>query len=729
MFNSLQSLRDRLSRTPTRLTSKRNRRQFLTIGGINLAILLLWLANLPSTEDLLGLKPTWLWAAVQSSRHSLTLSRYEMGLMSLFTRLRGQTKPLQNVVLLEIDDEALNISDLLFPEELEETPILKAMGSWPWPRRVHARAVELLMEAGAEAVVFDIVFSQTSSYGPRDDRAFADVLERYGDRVALASLYPSNYVRGGQVDRASRPIRPFLESGAREGYANIVPDETNDVVYRLSSDFRPPDINLLATESVLALPEAALVAAGQPLPTRQGNWVYYYGPPGTIPHLSYSELMVPALREANLNENTFRNKIVLIGATAPTLQDFHATPWGRMPGPEIVLTNVLNLQLSQWLQTIPRFAQMLTILGIGLGGGWLVTRPTNTKYVVLATLAMTTAWLGVSYSLFLSGWAVTVTVWAGAALFLSGMADAVNIAIADRLGRLRMQTTLERYVSAPVAAEIISHQQEGLQDLFRGKSLQVSLLFSDIRGFTTISSQLPPEELVPQLNRYLGTMVEAITQHQGCVDKFIGDAVMAEFGSPVSSGHKQDAMNAIQAALAMRAALAVLREEWLADDKPLMFNGIGINFGNVVVGNIGSPQRLEYTAIGDAVNVASRVESLTKDYKTDLIVTQSVYDLVANEVDVNPLGARQLRGRSAETELYEVIGLKGDDRTLFDRVKADYAAHVARQSARKASDELTSGEPASDRSVSGESVDRDRKSQQQSSVPNAGIDVGVDNIQ
>ncbi|MGK7911904.1 MAG: CHASE2 domain-containing protein [Synechococcus sp.] len=699
MFSPLQSLRDSLARSPTRLRSKRNRRQLLAISGATGIVLFLWLISLPSRDFVLSLQPAWLGRVLQASRHNLSLTRYELELMSLFTRLRGETTPPDNVVLLAIDDEALTVTDLVWPEELEETPILKAMDSWPWPRRVHARAVELLMDAGAEAVIFDVIFNTGSSYGPRDDRTFAEVLEQYSDRIVLAGHYPQADLRQGTINRVTLPISTFLNTGVRVGYTNVVPAD-NSVIYRLSTTFQPPDIPHLRGGELLSLAEAGLQAAGQSLPRRSGDWAYYYGELRTLEYISYSQLMVPALRAANIDDTTFRDKIVLIGATSPALQDIHTTPWGRMPGPEIVLTNLANLQTRQWMQTMPLPWQMLTILMVGLGGGWLVTRPTNTKYVVLGTLAATTVWVGLSYGLFLSGWVVTVTIWAGAALFFSGMADAVNIAIADRLGRLRMQTTLERYVSAPVAAEIISNQQKGLQDLFRGKSLKVSLLFSDIRGFTTISSQLPPEELVPQLNRYLGTMVDAITRHQGCVDKFIGDAVMAEFGSPVSSGHKQDALNAIQAALAMRSALADLRAEWAKEGKPLMFNGIGINFGDVVVGNIGSPQRLEYTAIGDAVNVASRVESLTKEYKTDLIVTQSVYDLVVDEIDVNPLGAQQLRGRSAETELYEVVGLKGGDRTLFDRVKADYAAHVAPKPTR-----------------------------QQPSVPNAGIDVSVEDIQ
>ena len=675
----------------------RARKQFMTVSGTTGAILLLWLAVLPSRDDLNAFQPQAIGRALQFIRSSvdstISLEPYELGLMSWFTRLRGRTPAPDNLVLLAIDDESLNISNVLFPEELEETPILKAMNTWPWPRQVHARAIELLMEAGAKAVIFDVVFSTPSSYGVRDDRAFAATLSQYGDRVALAALYPDSAVRGGAINRVVLPVPSLLNSGVRVGYVNL-PLEDNGVVYQLYSEFAPPEHSpvfgisgddpserspLAGIETLPSLPEAGLTASGAELPQPVGDWLYFYGRSGSLPTVSFSNLMVPAFREQNLDEDTFRDKVVLIGATAAVLQDYHLTPWGRMPGAEILLTNVANLQERRWLRTLPWQLQLLAIVGVGLGGGWWVSRPTNTKFVVLRTLGASAAWIGLSFIVFLSGWAVTVTVWAGATIFFSGILDAVNCAIADRRNRLRLKFTLERYVSAPVAAEIIASQQDDLQTLLKGKSLKVSLLFCDIRGFTTISSQLPPERLVPQLNRYLGAMVEAITHHQGCVDKFIGDAVMAEFGSPISAGHQQDAMNAIRAALEMRANLATLREEWKREGKPLMFHGIGINFGEVVVGNIGSPQRLEYTAIGDAVNVASRVESLTKKFKTDLIITQSLYELVQAEIEVNPLGAQQLTGRSGTTTLFEVVGLKGEGRELFDRVKADFIAHTARE--------------------------------------------------
>jgi adenylate cyclase len=203
------------------------------------------------------------------------------------------------------------------------------------------------------------------------------------------------------------------------------------------------------------------------------------------------------------------------------------------------------------------------------------------------------------------------------------------------------------------------------------------VLFSDIRGFTTLSSRLPAKLLIQQLNTYLGGMVDAILEYQGTIDKFIGDAIMAEFGSPVSRGEKADAMNAVHAALNMRSALMELRKVWQAENKIPFSNGIGINYGEVTVGNIGSARRLEYAVIGDTVNVASRVEGMTKDLGTDIVITGALYEIVKEEIDVVDFGEHALKGRVGNVRLYGVIGLKGSDRQIYEQVQNDLKRHTA----------------------------------------------------
>ncbi|WP_017324728.1 CHASE2 domain-containing protein [Synechococcus sp. PCC 7336] len=651
---------------PTRL-----RRQLAIIGGLTFGIAGVWLIQQLGDEGLLRLRVSPAVArAVRSFRSANPLPNMELGVQTLFTRMRGYTPPPNSIVILSIDNASME--PVIFEEDIAENPLLAEIGVWPWPRSVHAQALELLMEAGARVVVFDILFSLPST-DTEADLAFARALSKYSDRVVLSAQCENRLDRGQLL--LQQTVMPHFWQDNPDlavGFINVK-KESDTAVYELAR-IHPYNCPLLGRSSRLpSLSEAAAIASGLDAIPNRGEWIYYYGQPNTFPIYSYLDLLVPEVRRKNLQDGAiFRDKIVIVGATADILQDHHLTPWDSMSGPEIQANNLATLLEDRGLRVLPKSWQFLVLIGLGCGGGWLVTRWTTTTKIVLSTAGVVTLWGGIAYLLFLAGWVVPVTVWAGAIVSGIGLFDGVNCAIAERTNRLRLRRTLERYVSAPIAAEIVS-QKDDFQQMLKGRNLNVAVLFSDIRGFTTISNQLPPDLLVPQLNRYLGTMVEAITQQQGCVDKFIGDAVMAEFGFPISVGPQQDALNAIKAALAMRKALEQLRQEWQQQGKPLMFNGIGINFGEVVAGNIGSPQRLEYTAIGDAVNVASRVESLTKTLGTDLLVTESVYELVKEAIEVRSRGRHQLRGRSSETELYEVICLKGGSRDLYDRVQTDFA--------------------------------------------------------
>jgi adenylate cyclase len=184
------------------------------------------------------------------------------------------------------------------------------------------------------------------------------------------------------------------------------------------------------------------------------------------------------------------------------------------------------------------------------------------------------------------------------------------------------------------------------------------------------------ERLVEQLNLYLDAMVKAITESGGTIDKFIGDAVMAEFGSPISQGEKDDVMNAIRAALRMREALIWLRSQWQQENRVLFFHGIGINYGELIAGNIGSERRLEYTVIGDTVNVASRVESVTKAWGVDILITHHVYNLVKDEVEASYLGEQQVKGHGATIPLYALIGLKGEDPQQYLTVRNELRRYL-----------------------------------------------------
>jgi adenylate cyclase len=286
------------------------------------------------------------------------------------------------------------------------------------------------------------------------------------------------------------------------------------------------------------------------------------------------------------------------------------------------------------------------------------------------------AYAGISYLAFTYGYLILPTAIPVAAIALSGLSFFTVGAIRDQLEKFHLRNTLERYVAAPIVQEILK-QPDDFHALLKGKKLKAAVLFSDIRGFTTLSYKLPPEQLIELLNLYFNSMVEAIVEAGGTVDKFIGDAVMAEFGFPVSQGEKQDALNAIRAALGMRKALATLRSQFIQEGRTPFFNGIGINFGEVIAGDIGSFRRREYGVIGDTVNVASRVESMTKKFGTDIVITESLYQLVEDEVEVLDLGEHPLKGREENlVRLYSLVCLKGDDEMLYNQILRELRQHL-----------------------------------------------------
>jgi len=597
------------------------------------------------------------------------LRRWELSAQAMWMQVWHRLQPVpppEEVVIVAIDNDSLNVEGRLFPEDYEEAPILQAMTAWPWPRRVHAELTRLLLEAGARAIVFDVVFSTQSAYGPEDDQAWRELLSTSGSQVVLGANYTLN------LNQASLNLpHPDLigDSPITVGFVNTQSDFGDPRVFQLSAGLEIPE----GIPVLPSLAEAALQVAKRAYdPPDPEAWIYYFSRP--FLEIPYYELLVPSLRETKwAGGEILRDKIVLIGATADTLQDFHQTPLGRLSGPQIQAHQIGTLLTNRAITPLSPFQQLLVLMAVGLGGGTLMMRWQRLEGILLSMgggIIAVTALAGL-----LLQWHIAMPTLVTSNLILVGIGttEASRRTIQTQLEKLKLRRTLDRYVSEPVAAEIMS-QPEDFTNLLRGRKRQIAVLFSDIRGFTTLSSELPPEAIIPQLNQYLTAMVKEITTCKGCIDKFIGDAIMAEFGSPISAGPQQDALNAVTAALNMRARLAQLRQEWRSQGLPVFFAGIGINFGDAVAGSIGSEERSEYTVLGDTVNVASRVESLTKEFATDLIITQSTYDLVAEVIDTIPLGKRRIRGRSGETGLFQVIGRKGNaaDRELFHQVHQDY---------------------------------------------------------
>ena len=625
-----------------------------------------------------GLMVSWaVFGAIALASQHPWIVLIEGQAQSFLLRLRGPVPVPEDIVILGIDEYSLTQGDL-YRADPERYPFLAPLEIWPWQRQAYAQAIEQLMAAGARAVAIDVLLVDPSGYGPADDAALQATLARWGDRVALAAAYDVSSSDFGLFTSLLAPVYD-----ARAGLINLEAD--TDGKYRAFPDrgienLRQThgfmdDLPSLAGATLAAANQSSSVQPSSPHPSQQ---LFFYGPAGTFPVVSFVQVLDPT--NWPLIADQFKDKIVLIGPMAESFQDRKRTPIdGAMPGVEIhahALAALMEGRVVNPAIADPRLLGLLTaiaIAGVGLSLGYRLTQPVPRLVGFVGAIA---AWGALAYLLMVHRGRLVPLAIPVACLGMGGVTYIATGAVSNRMEEQRLRRTLERYVAPSVAQEILN-QPEDFTSLTVGQKFQAAVLFSDIRGFSRISYQLGAEETVSLLNTYLDVMVDAILAYRGTIDKFIGDAVMAEFGAPKSLGPEQDALGAISAALAMRESLATLRIDLEQQGLPPLFNGIGISYGELVVGNVGSIQRLEYTAIGDTVNVASRIEGLTKMIGTDILITQPCYDLVKDHIIAIDHGTHVLAGREQESvQVYGVVAFKNQDDHLYQQVQKDLIQHL-----------------------------------------------------
>jgi adenylate cyclase len=598
--------------------------------------------------------------------------RLERQLHVYFFQIRGQVQPPEDVVIVAIDQDSLTQGELA-ARDPQRYPELQPIQRFPWQRQAYADAIAKLLDAGAKSVSIDVLFVSPSSYGLTDDRAFQAVLKQAGDRVILATAHETSSSLQGRQHQLIKPHANLEPQPQQLGLINFQP-APNGKIHNLAADYGEKILNPLGFPVIPSFSTATLNAAKIDAPLAQDEGIFYYGPPGTFPHISFWHILDENNWELYRQSRFFENKIVLIGATADSLQDFKHTPFGiDMAGVEVHANAIATLMEDRSIsQAIPNplWRGILVFFSVASIGAILRYRLEKPTRQFLAAIAISSLWIALSYASFTLAYLILPVALPAAAIAACGFSHLTLGAIREQLERRRLHHTLERYVAAPIVREILNRHSDDFQTLLKGRKVKAAILFSDIRSFTTFSLTHPPEAVVAQLNTYLEVMVEAILTEGGTLDKFIGDAVMAEFGSPISHGEKQDALNAIRAALKMRQALVKLQQTWSAQNQPILFNGIGIHFGEVIAGDIGSSQRREFAVIGDTVNVASRVEGLTGKLYVDILITDSLYQLVREEVTVVEMGEHSLKGRGdSKIKLYSLVGLRNEDRAIYLQVR------------------------------------------------------------
>ncbi|MBI3851099.1 MAG: adenylate/guanylate cyclase domain-containing protein [Verrucomicrobia bacterium] len=599
------------------------------------------------------------------------LLEMELYTQDLRTRLGRKTPVDPRLVLIGIDQPAYGSSDFS-AEELQRAPILRDLQrNFPWSRVVWAEVTEKLAAAGAKVIAFDLVFS-----APNDgDGQLRHTLEKHRDKIVVGcSLSPQKTDRGNvlQLLTPNPAVLPAPDTDAvvrddRVGFVNL-PEDFDGIVRR--ANFRQTGeqagfvvsgqevMESLALRVLRKLGRVDAVPAGfDSVRFRFGNAPGY----GYRVH-PIGDVLSPKLWERNYgNGEFFRDKIVLVGPTASIFHDEHRTPFGdpkrEMLGPELHL-NILSAALhGEFLgETSPQG----TLGMIGAAGllaltlGFVIRQPVTRLAVVGALLVG--YWFGAQALFSRPGFVIPV---AGPVLVL--LASSVLVLtydyVLEQLEKARVRKTLERYVSKDVVKELLDNPATYFDSLV-GVRRSVTVLFSDVRGFTTLTESSDSARLVKQLNEYFEEMVRDVFTHQGSLDKFIGDAVMAVWGSIdiVSKGRAHDAQLAVATALAMKRSLRKLNEGWKARGMPELAFGIGINHGEAIVGEIGSSQKVEFTAIGDPVNLASRLEGLTKEYHLDLLLGENLAPLVGEQYILRTVDYVQVKGKTKPVDVFTVVG-------------------------------------------------------------------------
>lgn len=376
--------------------------------------------------------------------------------------------------------------------------------------------------------------------------------------------------------------------------------------------------------------------------------IHYYGPEKTIPTLSIADVL-----DGSVDRKQIKDKIVVIGATAKGMGDIRVTPYGpTFPGVEIRATVIQNLLDDDFINR-PRWMANVDVAAIVLLGGllaWVLPRMGYWGGTAL-TLALFATYVVVAIALFRVQLIWLNVVYPSLVILVVFVSSTISKYVTAETGKRQIKSAFQHYVAPKIVDEIVDNIG-GLR--LGGEKRTLTVLFSDIRGFTSVSQSLPPEELVRLLNVYLTRMTKKVFKHDGLLDKYIGDAIMAVYGAPI---YRDDhALLACRTALDMLEELRALQAQWREQGLPALEIGIGINTGPMVVGNMGSRDRFDYTVIGDAVNLGSRIEGLNKTYGTHILLSEFTYEQVRSEfAHIREIDLAHVRGRRQPVKIFELL--------------------------------------------------------------------------
>lgn len=575
------------------------------------------------------------------------IERIEYTARDLVMRIRGKQEPSQEIVIVAIDDFSFNWTGY----------------QWPWPRSYLAEVVDQINAGGGKVVGVDIILFEQDE-NPANDEMLAKSLAASPSAVSVVQLY-STGTDNQVVYTFSQPITPIRSVLDGTGITTVKRDE--DAIVRSVEAFDVYDQRTiyhwafeiaslhLGVDGPSNPTSSSMQFNGQTVPLQGGRMLVNFSGPAET-YTTYSAANVHDGITLEQNPEAFRDKIVLIGVTTLTLQDIYPTPFSAQEptaGVEIVANTVDTIINGVYLrETSPWTTLLITILAAILAAAISNFKRPSTTLITMGAVMI--GYLVIGIIIFISQRLFIPAVAPEIMLFLGVVLPTLEHAVSQELEKRRVRNLFSRFISPEMVDQMMSTQD--LNSL--NKRSDVSIIFSDIRGFTTLSEKLAPEDVVALLNPYLEAMSNVIYEHGGTIDKYEGDAIIAFFGEPVP--FKDHAERALRASLDMRKALEKLRNQWEKEGRPNQIEmGIGINSGEVFVGLLGSAQRINYTVIGDNANLASRLQDLTKTYAWPILISESTYQQVKDLFDTEFADAVTVKGKTQPVNVYKVLGLKG----------------------------------------------------------------------
>jgi adenylate cyclase len=539
--------------------------------------------------------------------------------------IRGDEKPPGDLVVVQIDDVTF-----------DELGV-----QWPFPRELHGQVVDRVIADDPKVILYDVQFSEQSNLGEEDDIKLAEAILNSEGRVVFSFTETDprggvNFIGGGQAQLDD------VEGRAGNG---LFPNDPGGVIRRMAFE-----IDKLRSLGIVTYETGSGKRVDRADFPDEDAWIDYRGGPGTMRTVSFSQVA-----DNKLPRGFFKDKYVVIGPSAPSLQDVHPTSTTgsneEMSGAEIQANALDTVRRGFPLRSTSDPLNYLLIVVLGMVAPLASMRLSPSRSLTIAV------GVGVAYAvaaqLLFNGGDVLPVVYPLVALGLTSVGALAIHYVTAAFERERVRDMFSRFVPENVVDDVLANADEGLR--LGGVQREGTVMFTDLRGFTSFAEEMQPDEVIEVLNRYLSEMSDAILNHGGTLVAYMGDGIMAVFGAPIGQDDHAD------------RALATARE--MLDERLPRFNrsleeshlgegfrmGIGLNSGQVMSGNVGSERRLEYTAIGDVTNTASRIEGMTKGTEHQLFVAQSTREMLQNPPDdLFEVGEFEVRGREQKVRLWSL---------------------------------------------------------------------------